>query len=603
KRLYILWQMEPDGLVYNMPQFIVLEGGQESEPDTGKLEDAFKQLIQRHESLRTSFHMIDDQPVQIIHDHVEFRVCRGVPPWSPLHGDHSDISNNSGSHGGQPLQVRDFVRSFDLSQAPLLRAGIGKMDGNKSLLMIDMHHIISDGVSHKILMEDFISFYSGERFEPLSLQYKDFSYWQTGDARQDNLRSQENYWLKQFEIEAPPLNLPVSGTRPSVRSFEGTNIEFRLSPRESQQLKTLALNENVTLFMLLLALFNVLVSRLGSEEDIVIGSPIAGRRHADVQQLIGMFVNTLPLRNFPSGNKSFRSFLADVKQNTLKALENQDYQLEELVDRLALESKINRDTSRNPLFDVMFVFQNLEVFHGGVETIEIKKAGLTFTPYPLESNISKFDMTLAAMEEGDSLWFSMEYGTRLFDRETIQRVIDYFKCIIPMILEDPARKLSGIEIITPQEKQRILEEFNNTRREYPRDKTIHQLFQQQAEAGPDRVAIVGPHETGAKDAVQVTYRQLNQQSNQLASLLKEKGVAHETNPIVGITLDRCIQMVVGLLGILKAGGAYLPLNPDHPEERINYMLQDSGANILLVEITNHKSQITNKSQIINSKLQ
>ncbi|NIM11854.1 MAG: AMP-binding protein, partial [Candidatus Aminicenantes bacterium] len=346
------------------------------------------------------------------------------------------------------------------------------------------------------------------------------------------------------------------------------------SEEETAALDQLALTESTSLYMVLLSLYTIFLAKITGQEDIVVGTPVAGRNHADLQQIIGMFVNTLGIRNYPGGKKTFSEFLQEVKKRALEAFENQDYPFEELVEKVA----VTRDAGRNPLFDTMFVLQNMD-------RSEIKIPGLKLLPYNYESRISKFDLTLIAVEAGNGLRFIFEYCTRLFRAETIERFIGYFRKIVTSALKNTGQKIWEIEIIPEPEKRLLLEEFNDTAAEYPRDKTLHELFAEQAAETPGGVAVVGSRqyavgsEDGTGETVQLTYKELNRKTDGLARLLREKGVLADS--IVGIMVERSLEMIIGILGILKAGGAYLPIDPDYPQERIDYMLTDSNAGFLL----------------------
>ncbi|UCH93005.1 MAG: non-ribosomal peptide synthetase, partial [Candidatus Aminicenantes bacterium] len=299
KRLYFLQQMDLQNTVYNMPEVIPLTG----EIDIAKLEETFKKLIKRHESLRTSFKMIGDEPRQRIHHEVEFEFIK--TPEYP------------------------FVRPFDLSQPPLLRVGLKKTGNKNHLLLVDMHHIIADGVSQDILAKDFASLYANDPLPPLRLRYKDICQWQNSEREKQNLEQQEAYWLKVFDGEIPVLDIPTDYTRPKIQDFEGNTLHFEISRQCTHRLKSMVLEENVTAYMVLLSVYNILLSRLSGQEDIVVGTAVAGRRHPDLEKIIGMFVNTLPLRNYPNSAMTFNEFLADVKKRTLEAFENQVYPFEE----------------------------------------------------------------------------------------------------------------------------------------------------------------------------------------------------------------------------------------------------------------------------------
>ncbi|MBX4267620.1 amino acid adenylation domain-containing protein, partial [Clostridium estertheticum] len=318
-----------------------------------------------------------------------------------------------------------------------------------------------------------------------------------------------------------------------------------------------------TTYMTLLSAYNILLSRYSGQEDIIVGSPIAGRPHADLQGIVGMFVNTLAMRNYPKGEKTFKKFLQDVKGNALSAYENQEYQFDKLIEEL----DIRRDLSRNALFDTMFVLQNIDIK-------ELEIDNLKFKQYEFENKISKFDLTLSATEIGEEIVFNMEYCTKLYKKETIERLIGHFLNILREVVENPEIKLSEIEMLSEEEKTKILVDFNDTKAEYPKDKTIHELFEEQVEKTPENIAVVYQEKT-------LTYRELNEKANSLARILREDGVEQDT--MVGIMVDRSLEMIIGIMGILKAGGAYLPMDPEYPKERIEYMLEDSDAQILLTQ--------------------
>jgi tyrocidine synthetase-3 len=551
KRLYVLQQMDKDAAVYNISSVVILEGALNGD----RLEHAFKKLVARHESLRTSFVMVGEEPVQKIHEQVEFAI--------------------------EYHELDHFVQPFELSRAPLLRVGLIKESGGKHLLMVDIHHIISDGISVGILLREFKAFYTGEEPAPLRLQYRDFSQWQLRRQERGLLKTQETYWLQTFAEEIPVVDLPMDFPRPAVQGFAGSRLTFEIPGADTRALKTLAFQEGVTTFMVLLAVVNILLARLSGLEDIVVGTPAAGRSHPDLEFIIGMFVNTLPLRNKPAGEKSLRAFLREVKENTLAAFQNQDYPFEELVERV----EINRDVSRNPLFDVMFVLQELDISGIEIEPPTIGRGtGLVLKSYPFETNTAKFDLTAEAVETGENLVFTFEYSTTLFKKTTVERFAGYFKKIISETAADNETILAGIDILSEEEKQEILFDFNDTDADYPRNKTVHRLFAEQAGKTPGNIAVVGM-EHGARSMERdgglqhLSYRELNRRSDQLACLLMEKGVV--PGAAAAIMLERSVEMIIGILAILKAGGAYLPIDPGYPEERIHYMLADSSAKVLV----------------------
>ncbi len=568
KRIYILQQMESASIGYNMPMVIPLT----ENFDKQQLEKVLKKLIARHESLRTSFLVIEDEPVQRVHDDVDFRL--------------NDI--DSGSSGDI---MKNLVRPFDLSWAPLLRVVLVRIESSRPVLFVDTHHIINDGVSHSILARELMELYAGSELPPLRLQYKDYAEWQKSEAQQNQVKQQERYWQERFFGELPVLSLSTDYPRPVVQSFEGNSVKFVLAEKETRGLKNIASDIDGTLYMVILSLFTVLLSRLSGQEDIIIGTPTAGRRHVDLEHIIGMFVNTLALRNYPCGRKPFNDFLLEVKESTLVAFENQEYPFEKLVEK----KSINRDTGRNPVFDVMFALQNIAALTGEKDEDH---------PVAYESKIAKFDLTLVAAEAVDCIVFELSYCTRLFNAETIGRFITYFKNMVCSILESPAQRICAVEMLSEGEKRQLIEEFNDKGEPYPNNKTIHELFETQAAKTPDCIAVFC-HErtrTGTDNNISmyISYNELNEQSSRLAGLLIEKGV--EAGNIVGIMVKRSIEMVIYILGILKTGSAYLPIGPDMPKDRINYMLKESGARIVVGKRYACSAELNCQLLIVNCEL-
>ncbi|MCP4152199.1 MAG: amino acid adenylation domain-containing protein, partial [bacterium] len=632
KRLLILQQMKLESTAYNMPHTLPLA----TETDIPQLETIFAQLIQRHESLRTTFHLMHETPVQKIHPTVQFKI-------ETLQLDETGEINNRIARA-----KHTFFRPFELTKAPLLRAAVVEVKGTGKtnttrILLLDMHHIITDGTSQDILTKELYAIHAGENLPPIRIQYRDYAQWQNSRNQKEHMKQQEEVWTQLLSGELPVLALPTDYPRPLVQTFEGSHIDFDLNKKEVQQLKKMAKENQATLYMTILSLFTILLSKLSGQEDIIVGMPIAGRRHIDLERIIGMFVNTLAMRNHPEAGKIYKTFLREVKERTLTAFENQDYQFEDLVDRLS----VRRDTGRNPVFEVVFNFLNQAEYNEHDESIfntpdapNSTNTTNTFDTITGEGvTTSKFDLALNVFEKGDGFNFYFEYSTKLFKEETIKRFITYLKGILQTISAEPGQKLSEIEIITAEERRQILNEFNNTETEYPRDKTIHQLFREQVEKTPDRISTVGStqyavgaapdvggiHESPLPpplthesllntpstqstlstlstsstpstpsihgspsiiqppaSSIQLTYRELDKKSNRLASHLKKQGAG--TGTIVAIMPERTIEMIIALLAILKTGAAYLPIDPGYPRERIDYMLKDSNAGILLKEI-------------------
>ncbi|MCP5046012.1 MAG: amino acid adenylation domain-containing protein, partial [bacterium] len=552
KRLYILQRIQPQSTVYNVWEALLIKG----KVDIERFRETFGKLIRRHESLRTGFHMQGESAVQVIHQYekVEFEI------------EYYDLAANRANQreAMAALMIDEFIRPFDLSTAPLLRAGLihtGSAEPT-SILIVDMHHIIADGISVNLFIKEFRALYKGEKLTRLGLRYRDYSEWRNRWMDSVAANEREAYWQGQFQGTIPVLNLPYDFPRPSPHSYDGDVVEDSIDAMETAALKEMASDRGMTLYMVLLAIYNIFLAKLSGQRDIVVGTPVAGRNHADLQDVIGMFVNTLPLRNFPGDHQTVEHFLTGLKERTLTAFENQDYPFETLVERL----QVNRDLTRHPLFDVMFEMQNME-------KQDIHIPGLTMTPYPSRNNTTQFDLMLSAMETGEQLNIAFRYCTKLFKRETLSRFPPYFKKVLRLAVSGPHREISSIEIIEEEERRRVLHHFNNTRTPYSKDKTIHRLFREQARRTPDRTAVIIRNTF-------VTYAKLNRQADLLANLLAEKGV--QPGMIIAIMMERSIEMMIGLFGILRAGAAYLPIDSNYPGERVDFMLKDSGTGVILI---------------------
>jgi amino acid adenylation domain-containing protein len=576
KRMYILQQININSTGYNDTLIFEVEG----QLDKDHLEKVFNNLVSRHESLRTSFRLIDEEYVQRVHREIEFIV------------DFYDLSAETNYEA--PIEerqiIQQFVKPFDLSLAPLLRVGLIRRNEENHILMTDMHHIITDGTSIGILIREFLILYTGGPLPCFRIQYKDYTQWQNSDKQRDVIKGQEAYWLKVFEDEIPVLNFPTDCVRPVTMSFEGSKKAFAMNREETEALKKAASAQDATLFMILLSVYNVMLAKICVQEDIVVGIPIAARTHADLQHVIGMLVNTLAVRNYASKEKTFSEFLKEVRENTLAAFENQDYLFEDLVEQLTENAKLNRDTSRNPVFDTMFNLLNIQSQYEA--NLEIKSPGLSLKPYEHQKEASVSDLVFQGSEDQNGLFFTVEFRTHLFKPETIHRLFGYFRRIAAIAAASPDIRISEIEIISGEEKRQLLIDFNDTAVEYPRDKTIHGLFEEQAEKRPDGVAVIGQgawsmeQGVGAQGTVPVpmnhvsiTYSELNRKSNQLARYLHAVGI--KGNGLVGLLAEHSPGMIVGILGILKAGGAYVPLNPKAPSARTKYMLEECNVRILV----------------------
>ncbi|MCP4148778.1 MAG: AMP-binding protein, partial [bacterium] len=630
KRMYILQQMDLNSTAYNMP--LILPMGKEIE--TIRLEATIRGLIDRHESLRTTFEYLGEEPVQRIHDRIDFDIAYFDDPQKAAPTIQTPDAKTGADTAGRIINT--FVKPFELSRPPLIRSGLIKhADGNHTWL-VDIHHIVSDGTSQMILTEDFHSIYNGKELPPLKLQYKDFCRWQNRLNASGEIKNQEEYWLDLYPRgeEIPRLNLLADYKRPEVFTNAGANYTFTMGSRETAGFKALAADSGGTLYMNILAILNTLFYKYTGQTDIVIGSGIAGRPRADLQQIVGMFINTLAMRNFPRGEKNYRTFFSEVIHRSIRAFENQEVQFETLVDKLEPQ----RDLSRNPIFDISMVVQNFGTTGRGEETrddreMEHRENGTKTAALTSVKTTAKFDLTFFINPSPEEIQIKIEYYTAIFKPGTIQRLAAHFMNIVNAVVENPAAALDEISMITENEKHRLLYEFNDTALEYPAGKTIHQLFEEQVEKTPDRISTVGSrqyavgkkkikdkeikdnkktqkqlpqmeatpsfpsfpsfsstpstHETPlqepqSRQVTAVTYRELNEKSNRLAVYLQSKGVGPGT--IVAIMPGRSIEMIIGMLGILKTGAAYLPVDPRYPKERINYILADSNAKIVLKEI-------------------
>ena len=540
ERMYFLYQLDTDSVVYNMPYVARLKG----ELQVDKLEAVFNQLIIRHESLRTYFEAHEGKPVQVVADQVAFQIGR---------------VHSSGS--GTTELIKDFIQPFDLGKGPLLRADIVTLPEQEYLLMIDMHHIICDGISQDILVADLLQLYNDQALDPLTIQYKDFAAWQRAQEGAED--ADQTFWLGQFAEEFEVLDLPADHKRSSENKTNGKAINFEIGAAATQRLRAMAQEQGVTTYMQLLAIYNVLVARLSHQQDVIIGTPVAGRDHADLEKIMGMFVNTLALRNYPKGQLTFLEFLKEVQQNTLACFDHQHYPFEQLVDELGIQ----RDSSRNPLFDTMFVFQNL-----GAKQLQIP--GLTINPLEFDRNIATFDLTLTAGEGDEHIGLRFEYATSLFERKTIERFIRYFHQILNMVLEQPNIKLSEIELLDEEEKQLLLESFNTTESDYPKELTVVDMFEEQVAQQPTEVAVV-------YEELRSDYQSLNARANQLASVISSRldGSGHR----IAILCEPSIDAVASILGVLKSGNTYIPLSSNLPANRINFIIEDAGAELVLTD--------------------
>lgn len=549
KRIFILQQLDGASVSYNMPAAVEIKGQLEA----ARLEEAIRRLIERHDSLRTCFRMADGEPVQQVLRDVPFALELSRPGSSVL------------SDRWVAEEMHDFIQPFDPGIPPLFRAKLIQVRKEEWILLLDMHHIISDGVSMNIWIGELIGAYRGEDLPVIGVQYRDFAVWQNTLFADGSLRVHEAYWLEELAGELPVLRLPTDFPRPALQSTAGGTVRFALEPVLWRKVHEAAERIGATPFMLLLSVYGLLVSRYSGQEELIIGSPAAGRPHPDLERTIGMFVNMLAIRLRIAESKRFVDFVDMVKEKTVGALEHQDYPFEMLVERLRLE----RDWGRNPLFDVVFVLQNV-IDRRWERALE----GVSFREYRWEYPVAKFDLTLTVSEDDGGAWGMLNYAAHLFERAAIERMGVHFCNLLRAVTEDPLMDWREAEMLTEAERELLLDTLNATAAWYPADRTIHQLFAEQAKTAPARIALVFGGE-------RMSYGELNHRANRMAHALRERGVGPDSP--VGILAERSLEMIVGIFAVLKAGGAYLPLDPKYPGERIAYMLEDAGVSVLLTQ--------------------
>jgi amino acid adenylation domain-containing protein len=555
QRLWFLAQLELDSNQYNVPLTLHLDG----KLSVNVLEKSLAEILRRHEALRTCFPVIDDEPMQVI------SAAQALP--LPL----TDLSQLvDGASAAERIAQEEAQQRFDLAAGPLFRARLLRLGAEEHVLLLTMHHIVSDGWSTGVLVQELSALYTAyaqrqpSPLAELAIQYADYAVWQRGWLQGAVLDEQLQYWREQLEGAPAVLELPTDHSRPAVQSFRGARQSLRLDHGVSEQLQELSRREGVTLFMSLLAAWQVLLARYSGQEEIVVGSPIAGRTRGETEGLIGFFVNTLVLRGDLSGDPSFAELLQRVKEVCLGAYGHQEVPFEKLVEELQPE----RSLSHNPLFQVMFVLQN-------TPREELRLPGLELTPVVVnDESTTKFDLTLVALQQGAGLQVDLEYNRDLFEAATVQRMLGHFETLLAGIVAAPQQRLSELPFLTPAEQQRLLVEWNDTSRPLPENKCIHQLFEKQVRLTPEAVAV-------SDEKKQLSYAELNARANQLAHYLGEQGVRADV--LVGICMERSVELVVSLLAVLKAGGAYVPLDPTYPEQRLSYMLQDAGVRVLLSE--------------------
>jgi amino acid adenylation domain-containing protein len=556
ERLWFLDQLQPNNPTYNMQVPIHLPG----RLSRVVVKQAVDEIVRRHEALRTTFTVIEGQPVQVISPTLSLEL-----PIRDLRG----LTGNELAAEVSRVAAQDGERPFDLSRGPLLRTTLLNLGEDEQLLLLTMHHIVSDGWSVGVLMREFATLIEAfQKGKPsplpdLLVQYADFAVWQRQQLQGETVEAQLSYWKGQLDEVPAVLELPTDRPRPAVQTFHGAGYPFMLSGPLTEVLKRLCQHEGVTLFMALLAAFKALLYRYTGQETLIVGTPIAGRNRVELEGLIGFFTNTLVLCTSLAGTPTFRDLLGRVREVTLGAYAHQDLPFEKLVEEL----RPQRDLSHNPLVQVMLVLQNAPPPEGLAR--HSPESALQ-----VGSGTAKFDLTLSVVETGQGIMAAFEYNTDLFDTATIERMVNHFQVLLRGAVENPDRRISELPMLTETERRQLLIGWNNTKVDLPQNRCAHQLFEAQVEQTPEAVAVVFKGE-------QLTYRELNQRANQLAHYLLQQEVGPEV--CVGICLDRSVEMIVGILGVLKAGGAYLPLDPMSPSARLAFMLEDARVPVLLTQ--------------------
>ncbi|MFQ4145484.1 amino acid adenylation domain-containing protein [Chlorogloeopsis sp. ULAP02] len=565
QQLWFINQLQPGIATYNIPVAIHLTGSL----NVPALVRSLNKIIQRHDILRTSFEVVNGEPIQKVADAVTLT----LPEVDLCH-----LADEQKQIQVQKLSLQEAQSSFNLGQAPLLRAKLLHLQAEQSILILTLHHLIGDGWSVKVLVQELSAIYQtfaddkSSRLPQLPVQYADFVYWQRNWLQGEVIEKHLAYWKQQLGGNLPILQLPTDYSRLPIQTFRGSQQKFVLPKALTEAIKQLSQREKATLFMTLLAAFQTLLYRYTGQEDILVGSPIINRNRAEFKHLIGCFVNTLVLRTNLEGNPTFIELLGRVRKMAIDAYTYQDLPFEKLVEAL----QPNRDLSYNPLFQVMFVLQN-------------PASNSIWKTEELDTGTAKFDLLLSMIDSEEGLIGTLEYSTDLFNANTMSRMVGHFQTLLESIVSHSNKRISELPILTAAERQTLLVKWNNTQVDYPQEACIHHLFEAQVEKIPDAIALIFGNR-------ELTYRELNNRANQLAHYLQNLGVKPDT--LVGICMERSLEMVVGILAILKAGGAYVPLDPTYPSERLRFVLEDAQLRFILTQQKQSHKLHNDQTQLI-----
>jgi amino acid adenylation domain-containing protein len=556
QRLWFLDQLEPGSSLYNIPVALRLNG----DLRLAALESALSDVARRHEALRTRFVVIDEQLQQ--------QIMPPAPVSVTLH-DLSGAPAEEREEAARRIMATEAGAPFDLSAGRLMRVAAVRLAEEEHIVLVTMSHIISDGWSMGVLVGEVAALYTAHvegqpaPLNELAAQYADYAVWQRAWLDGEGMEGEVAYWRKQLEGAPPLLELPTDRPRPAVQTFRGGREGFEIGAEAREGLRRVGRREEATLFMVLLAAFKALLWRYTGQEDLLVGTPVAGRTSAELEGLIGFFVNTLVLRDRIRPEEKYSELVRRVRETSLNAYARQEAPFEKLVEEL----NPPRDLSYSPLFQVAFGLQNAPLPN-------VDLPGLTLSPIDVDADSSKFDMTLFMMDAGARLFGTVEYNSDLFERSTIRRLIGHYQRLLEAVASHPATPVMALPLLSEAEQNQLLVEWNDTAVAYPRHLCLHELFEAQAARSPENIALVYAGE-------QLSYRELNGRSNQLARVLKGLGVGPESR--VALLVERSLDAVIGILGILKAGGAYVPLDPQSPPERLAFMIEDAEAAVALAQ--------------------
>ncbi|WP_159439350.1 non-ribosomal peptide synthetase [Tenacibaculum agarivorans] len=551
EQLYYIWEMDPSSIAYNIPIAFQLT----EQLDVNQLEKSIQAIIARHEILRTVF----------IHENET--VSQRILPELNI-----SVTNKFVGESSIEKLLQEEVRSFNLNTGPLLRIALLHVTDTEYFLFVDMHHSIADGVSISLFLKEVFTYYQGGILPNLTVQYKDYVNWNSENKKTERLLSQKRYWTDLFSKEVPLLSLPTDFNRPSILSYEGAKLAFKLPAELSKKLRKKAEKSNSTLFTLMLGAYAVLLAKLTNEEETVIGVPVANRNHDQTQEMLGMFVNNLATRHRVNSDQTLNEFLQQTFHTIKEAVQHQEYSFRDLVD--IVEEK--RNFSRNSLFDTMFLYQNMEL----EVSDKFKVERFFFDP-----KFAKYDISVEVFDQEETIAYYIEYATVLFKESSIKRIGKLYQQILRKIIDEPQKKIAELSLLNSSEFKELIVDFNATESVYPKDKTLHQLIREQVVKTPHTIAVE------SEKGEQLTYADLDKKSEQLAYILREKGVSVEKP--VAVIMDRSPELIISILAILKSNGCYLPIEKEYPQERIEYIIKDSQSKHVLINTKEEKESVFN----------